>query len=59
MYIFLPFEELDVDISGFLKCCDVGLLGFSKIWLLFAQTFWQHWLSLLCFAKEFITPIEM
>ena len=28
---------------SFHKCFDVGLLGFSKIWLLFLQNFWQHW----------------
>ena len=26
---------------------DMGLLGFSKIWLLFLQTFWQHLTLLL------------
>ena len=39
---FLAFKRVDMDILGFQKCFDVGLLGFSKIWLLFATTFWQH-----------------
>ena len=34
--------EIDIDILGFENCFDVGLLEFSKIWLLFAQDFWQH-----------------
>ena len=29
----------DVDFLGFQNCLDVGLLWFSKIWLLFPQTF--------------------
>ena len=33
-------------IWSFQNCFDVGLLGFTKIWLLFPQTFWQHWLGI-------------
>ena len=32
----------ELRILGFQNCFDVGLLGSSKIWLLFFQTFWQH-----------------
>ena len=41
--IFGFWKSFDVDILGFQKSFDVGLLEFSEIWLLFAQTFWQHW----------------
>ena len=40
--IFGFWKSFDVDILGFQKSFDVGLLEFSEIWLLFAQTFWQH-----------------
>ena len=46
--IFAFWKTFDVDILGFQKFFDVGLLGFSKVWLLFAQTFWQHWLECSC-----------
>ena len=47
------WKTFDVHILGFRKCFDVGLLRFSKIWLLFAQTFWQHWsASIICFLLQ-------
>ena len=46
------WKSFDVDILGFQKCFD---MGFSKIWLLFAQTFWQHWL-LTWFAGDELIP---
>ena len=46
--IFAFWKTFDVDsILDIYKCFDVDLLGFSKIWLPFANTFWQHWNSLV------------
>ena len=49
-FSYIPFS-FDVDIFAIWKSSDVGILvlqncfdvGLSKIWLLFPQTFWQHW----------------
>ena len=34
------WKAFDEGLLKFQNCFDVGLLGFSKIWLLFVQTFW-------------------
>ena len=47
---FCLLKELWCRYFRFLKV----LLGFSIIWLLFAQTFWQHWLFQVVFFFELL-----